>query len=192
MKVKQLKVNKILRRRKREKLSPHRCGSKRRGKLFVKGKFRYYVYSALATLAVGGLSALLTFGNMDIYDTVKTPPLSPPSLLFPIAWTVLYLLMSVSFTRVLLRQRHSPRLCRNTVSLYALNLVFNLLWSPIFFNCRAFLFSFVWLVLLWFIIFVMTVNFYRTDKIAGLLLIPYLLWVTFAGYLNLGIYILNR
>lgn len=158
----------------------------------MKGKLKYYIYSAVATLAVGGLSALLTFKNMDIYETVKTPPLSPPSFLFPVAWTILYLLMSVSFTRVLLERRHSPRLCRNTVSLYALNLVFNLLWSPIFFNCRAFLFAFVWLVVLWFIIFVMTVNFYRTDKIAGILLIPYLLWVTFAGYLNLGVYILNR
>ena len=155
-------------------------------------KLKPYLISATATLAVGGLSAFLTKENMDIYETVKTPPLSPPSWLFPVVWTVLYVLMSVSFTRVLLERKYSPRMKRNAVLIYVLNLFFNFMWSIFFFNCRTFLFSFVWLVLLWLIIFAMTVNFYRTDKTAGYLLIPYLLWVTFAGYLNAGIYVLNR
>ena len=155
-------------------------------------KLKPYIISATATLAVGGLSAFLTKDNMDIYETAKTPPLSPPSWLFPVVWTVLYVLMSVSFTRVLLERKYSPRMKRNAVLIYVLNLFFNFMWSIFFFNCRAFLFSFVWLVLLWLIIFATTVNFYRTDKTAGYLLIPYLLWVTFAGYLNAGIYVLNR
>lgn len=155
-------------------------------------KIKPYVISAAVTLAVGGLSAFLTMGNMNIYQTVKLPPLSPPSWLFPVAWTILYILMSISFTRVFIERKRSPRMKRNAVWIYALNLFFNFMWSIIFFDCRAFMFSFVWLVLLWLIIFSMTVNFYRTDKIAGYLLIPYLLWVTFAGYLNAGIYALNR
>ncbi len=155
-------------------------------------KLKPYLLSAAATLAVGGLSALLTAGNMNIYETTKAPPLSPPSWLFPVVWTVLYILMSISFTRVFLKIKRSPRMKRGTIRIYALNLFFNFMWSIFFFNCRAFLFSFVWLVLLWLIIFSMTVNFYRTDKISGYLLIPYLLWVTFAGYLNAGIYALNR
>lgn len=155
-------------------------------------KIKPYLISAAATLAVGGLSALLTMENMDIYETVKTPPLSPPSWLFPVVWTALYILMSIGFTRVLIERRRSPRMKRNAVWIYALNLFFNFMWSIFFFNCRAFLFSFVWLVFLWLIIFAMTVNFYRTDKIAGYLLIPYLLWVTLAGYLNVGIYALNK
>ena len=155
-------------------------------------KLKPYFLSAAATLAVGGLSAFLTSGSMEVYKTVKTPPLSPPSWLFPVIWTILYILMSISFARVLLERKRSPRMKRNTVCIYAINLFFNFMWSIFFFDCRAFLFSFVWLVLLWLIIFSMTVNFYRTDKISGYMLIPYLLWVTFAGYLNAGICALNK
>ena len=158
----------------------------------MRSKIKPYVYSIVLTLAVGGLSALLTAGNMNIYEKVKMPPLSPPSWLFPVVWTILYVLMAVSFARVYIKRKNSPRMRRNAIGIYALNLVFNFLWSIFFFNCGAYLFSFIWLLALWIIILIMFLNFYRTDKTAGLLLLPYILWVTFAGYLNLAIYVLNK
>ena len=158
----------------------------------MQSKTKPYVYSIVLTLAVGGLSALLTSENMNIYEKVKMPPLSPPSWLFPVVWTILYVLMAVSFARVYIKRKNSPRMRRNAIGIYALNLIFNFLWSIFFFNCGAYLFSFIWLLALWIIILIMFLNFYRTDTAAGILLIPYILWVTFAGYLNLAIYVLNK
>lgn len=158
----------------------------------MQSKTKPYIYSLALTLAVGGLSALLTAGNMNIYEKVTMPPLSPPSWLFPVVWTILYILMAVSFARVYIKRKNSPRMRRNAVGIYALNLFFNFLWSILFFNCGAYLFSFIWLLALWIIILIMFLNFYRTDKTAGFLLLPYILWVTFAGYLNLAIYVLNK
>ena len=158
----------------------------------MQSKTKPYVYSIVLTLAVGGLSALLTAGNMNIYEKVKMPPLSPPSWLFPVVWTILYILMAISFARVYIERKNSPRMRRNAIAIYTLNLFFNFLWSILFFNCGAYLFSFIWLLALWIIILIMFLNFYRTDKTAGLLLLPYILWVTFAGYLNLAIYVLNK
>ncbi len=158
----------------------------------MQSKTKPYVYSIVLTLAVGVLSALLTAGNMNIYEKVKMPPLSPPSWLFPVVWTILYILMAVSFARVYIKRKNSPRMRRNAIAIYTLNLFFNFLWSILFFNCEAYLFSFIWLLALWIIILIMFLNFFRTDTSAGILLIPYILWVTFAGYLNLAIYVLNK
>lgn len=155
-------------------------------------KVKYYFYSIVVTLAVGGLSSFFTSGNRDVYESAKTPFLSPPAWVFPVVWAVLYVLMAVSFARVYIKRKHEPRMKRNAVNIYALNLFFNFFWSIIFFDFNAYLLAFVWLLLLWLVIFVMLLNFYRTDKIAGFLLIPYLLWVSFAGYLNYGVYALNR
>ncbi len=155
-------------------------------------KIKYYVYSIIVTLAVGGLSAFFTSGNRDVYESTATPPLSPPSWVFPVVWTILYVLMAISFARVFVKRKHEPRMRRNAVNIYALNLFFNFFWSIIFFDFNAYLLAFIWLLLLWLIIFVMLLNFYRTDKISGLLLVPYLVWVTFAGYLNLGVFVLNQ
>ncbi len=155
-------------------------------------KIKPYAYSIALTLAVGGLSALLTAGNNNLYEKIKMPPLSPPSWLFPVVWTVLYVLMAVSFARVYIKRKNAPRMRRNAIGIYALNLFFNFFWSIIFFNCGAYLFSFIWLLALWLIILTMFLNFYRTDAAAGLLLLPYIVWVTFAGYLNLAIYVLNK
>ena len=155
-------------------------------------KIKNYVYSIIATLAVGGISALLTAGSRGVYGTAQKPPLSPPSWVFPVAWTVLYILMAVSFAIVYNKRKHEPRMRRNAINIYALNLFFNFFWSIIFFDFNAYLLAFIWLLLLWLVIFVMLLNYYRTDKTAGLLLLPYLAWVTFAGYLNYGIWALNR
>ena len=153
--------------------------------------FRTYLIAILIPLAVGGLSALLTRGNMMLYGEIAPPPLAPPPIIFPIVWTILYILMGIGSARVYLKKQAMPREVTRALRIYALQLGFNFFWSLIFFNLRAFLFAFIWLIALWGLIIVMLFKFYKIDKIAAIINIPYLLWVTFAAYLNLAIYILN-
>lgn len=154
-------------------------------------KIKPYVLSVATALGIGGLSALITAGNMDLYSQINQPPLAPPSWLFPVVWTILYILMGVS-TAMIWQERGKDRAKTDTaLSIYALNLFLNFFWSLIFFNMRAFLFAFIWLVALWAVILIMIIRFMKIKPIAGYLQIPYLVWVTFAGYLNLAIYILN-
>ncbi len=155
----------------------------------IKKIFSYVVGIAIPVV-VGLLSALLTKDSMDIYKTIVQPPLAPPGILFPIVWSVLYVLMGVSSTLVY-NDEADKREKRIAFTLYALQLVANFFWSILFFNQRLFLASFVLLVLLWALIIGMIIRFYKINKPAALLQIPYLLWVTFAGYLNLAIYLLN-
>lgn len=154
-------------------------------------KIKPYVISVLIPLAVGGLSALLTRGNMDIYDTVKTPPLSPPMVLFPIVWGILYVLMGVGSGLVYMSGKTSGVGTKTALWVYGLQLIVNFFWSIIFFNMRQFLFAFIWIMLLWAIIIAMIVEFRRINTTAAWLQVPYLLWVTFAAYLTFGIYFLN-
>ena len=154
-------------------------------------KIKPFVISILVPLAVGGLSALLTMGNMDIYSEVNTPALSPPGFLFPIVWTVLYILMGISAVIVFGKREEYPSEVRRALTVYGISLAVNFFWSIIFFNMRSFLFAFVWLLLLWFLI-LRTIMLYRPiSPLAAYLQIPYLLWVTFAGYLNFGIFLMN-
>ena len=155
-------------------------------------RIKPYVISVLIALGVGALSALVTSGNMDIYDNIVRPPLAPPSWLFPVAWGVLFVLMGIGSAIIYtMRCQTNPLLRSSALRIYALNLVVNFLWSVIFFNFRAFLFAFIWIMLLWVIIIFMIIRFSKVSKTAAYLQIPYLLWVTFAAYLNLAIYILN-
>lgn len=155
-------------------------------------KIKPYIISILIALGVGGLSALITRDNMDIYDRIVMPPLAPPGFFFPIVWTVLYTLMGISSARIYLKGREEGALVGDSLKVYALQLAVNFFWSIIFFNFEAFLFAFIWLILLWVLIIIMIREFYAIDPLAAYLQIPYLLWVTFAAYLNLAIYILNR
>lgn len=141
-------------------------------------------------LAVGGVSALLTSGNMDLYTEINQPALAPPSWLFPVVWTILYVLMGFALYLVAIMKTRKDK--RPAIVSFGVQLFFNFFWSIIFFNARAFLFAFVWLILLWLAIIANIYFFYKINKNAGKLLIPYLVWVTFAGYLNLAIFILNR
>ncbi len=157
----------------------------------MKVNIKNIIVSSIIALAVGALSALLTSGNMDLYSEITQPPLAPPSILFPIVWTILYILMGISAALVYAEKDTKPDEVKSALTVYGINLFLNFFWSIIFFNMRAFLFSFIWLVALWIVIIVMIIKFYRIKPIAGILQIPYLLWVTFAGYLNLAIYLLN-
>lgn len=138
-------------------------------------------------LAVGGLSALLTRGSMETFQSLNKPTLSPPGWLFPVVWTVLYILMGIASYLVLT----SGKPTRSALTVYGIQLVFNFFWSILFFNLGAYLFSFIWLIILWILIFITMILFFRISEPAGYLLLPYLLWVTFAGYLNFYIYLLN-
>lgn len=140
-------------------------------------------------LGTGLLSALLTLGNFKAYSALLQPPLAPPGWLFPVVWTILYILMGVSAYLVYECDTEEKYI---GLAVYVLQLIFNFLWLIIFFNIGNLLFAFVWLVFLWVLVLAMTISFYKVNKTAGLLQIPYLLWVTFAGYLNIALYILNK
>lgn len=140
-------------------------------------------------LGTGLLSVLLTLGNFKAYSALLQPPLAPPGWLFPVVWTILYILMGVSAYLVYECDTEEKYI---GLAVYVLQLIFNFLWLIIFFNIGNLLFAFVWLVFLWVLVLAMTISFYKVNKTAGLLQIPYLLWVTFAGYLNIALYILNK
>ncbi len=158
----------------------------------MKKAWKPYLIGILIPVAVGGLSALLTAGNMDLYKEINKPPLAPPGLVFPIAWTVLYILMGIGSVLIYRSTAKGSAEKNGALLVYGLQLVVNFFWSILFFNVKAYLFSFLWLILLWILILCMIVKFMKIHRPAGLLQIPYLLWVTFAGYLNLAIYLLNR
>ena len=142
-------------------------------------------------LIVGGVSALLTKNSMGIFELVAKPPLAPPSWLFPVAWTILYILMGISSYLILTSDAGREEI-QEALQLYAYQLIVNFLWPTFFFNFRWYFFAFLWLVLLWVLVFLMIRKFYSISKPAAYLNIPYLVWLTFAGYLNLGIWWLNR
>lgn len=153
-------------------------------------KIKTYIWSIAIPVAVGLLSAVLTMGQMDLYQEINQPLLAPPPWLFPVVWTILYVLMGISFARIVLSDQPDVEKIPSYFW-YVFQLFFNFFWSIWFFNFRAFEFSFVWIVILWYGILRMILAFYQIDKIAAKLQIPYLLWVTFAAYLNLAIAILN-
>lgn len=138
-------------------------------------------------LGVGGLSALLTRDAMGDFGALNQPPLSPPGWLFPVVWTVLYILMGLSSYLVLTSGKASLQ----ALEVYGAQLAVNFFWSIIFFNLGWYLFSFLWLILLLALVTAAILLFCRASRAAAYLLVPYLLWVAFAGYLNLFIYLLN-
>ena len=144
----------------------------------------------LIPLAVGGLSALLTMGSMEDFAALDQPPLSPPGWLFPVVWSVLYVLMGVA-SYLVLETPSSADATKKAFSVYFLQLFFNFLWSIIFFNFGAFEIAFAWLCVLLALIVITTVRFWRINKWAGILMLPYIAWVIFAGYLNAAIAYLN-
>lgn len=158
----------------------------------MKKNLKTFIISILIALGVGGLSALFTMGNMNIYETINTPPLSPPEWLFPVVWSVLFTLMGISSAWVYLKGKEEDKDASSALKFYALQLAVNFFWSIIFFNMRAFLFAFIWLILLWVLVLIMILEFKKISPKAAYLQIPYLLWLTFAAYLNFGIYLMNR
>lgn len=142
-------------------------------------------------LLIGGISGLISSGGMRAFEEAAKPPLTPSGIVFPIVWTILYALMGIS-SYMIVTSNAPQKETECAILLYAAQLFVNFLWSPFFFNLKLYFFSFAWLILLWVLILMMILRFYRIRPLAAYLQIPYLLWVTFAGYLNLGVAILNR
>lgn len=140
-------------------------------------------------LAVGGLASLLSGGSGN-YKELNQPPLAPPGWVFPIVWTVLYLLMGYASYRILTSNKDET-LIRQALTAYGIQLLLNFLWPILFFGLQWRLAAFFLLIALWIAIFITMRKFLRLDEKAGDLLLPYLLWVCFAGYLNLGVFLLN-
>lgn len=154
-------------------------------------KWKTYALWIGLSEAAGLLSGYLSREATQLYsEFIQKPPLSPPAILFPIVWSVLYALMGIGMARVRLEEPSYQR--SRSTGLFLLQLGFNFFWSLIFFNAQAFGFALVWLLVLWGLVFLMIRSFYRVDPLAAYLQIPYLLWLTFAAYLNAGVWLLNR
>lgn len=153
-------------------------------------KIKTYLLWILLAEAVGSLAGWLTREDVKIYtDSIAQPPLSPPPLVFPVAWTILYALMGIGAARVSLAPDGPWR--SRALAVFGLQLGMNFLWSILFFKFQRFGLALVWLIALWGAILWMISAFSRVDKAAARLQIPYLVWVAFAGYLNLGVWVLN-
>ena len=156
----------------------------------MKIKWKKLFVCIVIPLAVGGLSAFLSGNSMDTFNSLNKPPLAPPGWLFPVFWTILFILMGIASYLVLMSGK--PRqTVRNALTVYGIQLIVNFFWPILFFNLVLYLLSFIWLIALWILILTTYILFRRISKTSGYLLIPYLIWVAFAGYLNLSIYLLN-
>lgn len=150
-------------------------------------KILIYIKSILVPLLIGGLVGIVTSKFID-YNSLIQPSWAPPSFLFPIVWTILYTLMGISYGIL----KSNSLLDSKASTLYYVQLFINALWSIFFFVFKWRLFSFVWILLLIIFVYLMIKNFYSKNKVAGLIQLPYLLWIIFASFLNLAVYLLNK
>ena len=138
--------------------------------------------SLLISLGTGVIAGFLTFKSMEQYQEMYRPPLSPPGWVFPVVWLILYALMGIAAYRIYMKDPKAE-----VLKLYLIQLAVNFLWPILFFNFGWQLFAVVWLLLLWYLVLVMIKEFAKIDEGAAKLMIPYLIWLTFASYLNIAI-----
>lgn len=151
---------------------------------------RILIPALLIPLMTGGLSAYLTSGDMTIYETMNRPALAPPGWLFPIVWTILYLMMGAA-SYLVINSDAEKKTKRKALLLYALQLIMNFFWSIIFFTYERYLISFIWLLIMWVLILACMLHFGRIRRIAGFMMGVLFLWTTFAAYLNLAWYLIS-
>ncbi len=150
-------------------------------------KVKIYAKAIIIPLLIGGVVGFIISKAID-YNSLEKPFLAPPSIAFPIVWTILYLLMGISYGIL-----DSNALVDTSINkIYYWQLFFNALWPIAFFILKWRFFSFIWIIVLAILIIIMIKEFYEKNKVAGLLQIPYLVWTLFATYLNLSIYFLNK
>lgn len=137
-------------------------------------------------LIIGSIVGIFTSSSIEYNDLIK-PTVSPPGIVFSIVWTIIYLLIGISYT--LLKEKGD--IPKETKQLYYIQLMFNYLWTIIFFVFRLRLLSVLWIIILDVLVIIMTYQFYKQNKLSGILVIPYVLWLLFATYLNISIYFLN-
>ena len=152
---------------------------------------RQYAFFVALSEAVGIFSGLFSREGTALYGHMASkPPLAPPGWVFPVVWTVLYGLMGISAARIWAAPKSQAR--SRGLNLFIAQLIVNFFWSLFFFNAQAFGFAFLWLLLLWVLVLLMILAFWKVDPLAAKLQIPYLIWLTFAAYLNFGVWLLNR
>lgn len=154
----------------------------------MKINWKRLIIITIITFVVGSFFSWFTMNNMDTFKELEKP-VNVPAMLFPIVWSILYLLMSIS-CYIITRSNNDSK--GKALVWYGIQLVINSLWSLIFFGFGAYLFAFIWIILLLITVVIMTAKFYNINKRAAYINIPYILWILFAGYLNFGIYLLNR
>ena len=148
---------------------------------------KIYVRSIAIPVILGAIVGILISGSMD-YEMLNQPLFAPPNWIFPIVWTILYTLMGVSYGRL----ENKELVDASVNAIYYAQLIANLLWPIVFFVFKWRLFAFFWILLLVGLVIKMIIEFYKRDRLSGLLQIPYLVWLTFATYLNLSVYLLNK
>lgn len=149
------------------------------------------IKSIAIPIIMGAIAGLLTHNAMQDFEALNQPSLSPPGWLFPIVWTILYILMGISAYMIKVADAPEEDI-DDALTLYRYQLIVNFLWPVFFFNFGWHLLAFIWLILLWVLVVMMIKMFYKISKPAAYLNIPYLLWLTFAAYLNFGVWWLNR
>lgn len=157
----------------------------------VKKQWKTYALWIVFCVAVGTLSGLLSADATAQYNALAAkPPLSPPSWVFPVVWMILFILMGVSASRIYLLPDTRDR--ARALNLFLIQITVNFFWSLLFFNAQAYGFAFLWLLLLWLLVFLMIRAFSMLDVKAAWLQVPYLLWITFAAYLNAAVWLINK
>ncbi len=149
---------------------------------------KYLIPCLVLSLGTGGLSGLIISKDIYYYMILDRPPLSPPSIVFPIVWTIIYALMGVA--HYMIHISHSDDR-ESAVKLYYVQLLVNFLWPILFFNLKLLLVSVIWILLLLALVVKTGKQFYEIKPAAGILFIPYIAWLIFAAYLNIGVWVLN-
>ena len=162
----------------------------------MKEKIKYLklIILIILPLLVGFVSSLITKNAMLVFNSVKKPPLSPPGILFPIVWSILYIMMGISNYLVVICNKTDEnivKLRKKCIIIYIIQLIFNFFWSIIFFRCSQYGFALVWLLMLLILVVVLMINSKKISKTSAYLLIPYIVWMIFATYLNAGVWVLN-
>ena len=156
-----------------------------------KQPWKTYLFWILLSEAVGIVAGFLTRDGTEVFNlTINQPVLTPPDIVFPVVWTILYALMGISAARISLQPQSEER--SKGLKLFLAQLTVNFFWSLLFFNAQAFGLAFVWLIILWILVAYMISVFQKTDSLAANLQVPYLIWLTFAAYLSLAVWYLNR
>lgn len=146
------------------------------------------ILSLLIPLLVGGISAALSAKGMATYGEMRKPPLSPPAWTFSVAWTLLYVMMGLASYFVITSDSGNKKIA---IVIYLMQLAMNFMWSIIFFRWGAYLPAFIWLFVMWCLVILCIARFYSINRLAACLLIPYIVWLSFAAYLNMGAYVLS-
>lgn len=158
---------------------------------FKKGETPKLVISILIPLIVGFTSAIATLGSITtFFNVLNKPSWAPPAWAFAPIWTILYTLMGIALFLVW-RKGWDRKDVKIAIGVFAVQLILNFFWTIIFFGFKSLFGGFVEIIFLWIAILINIILFYRISKTAGLLLVPYIIWVTIASYLNYSVYILN-